>query len=143
VETWKRTFLEKLHDAESRCARQFTSVIEQAVVPAFDELAQFLGSNGFKASSPLRDQIRRSFKFELAENAYVLSIFRFAGIGTFELQTETFVPGVKPVSERETGRLADVTREWAQRLFQGGLDRFVELLAGQKSEAPAEELAAV
>jgi len=140
VDSWKRSFVTRLHEARSRCARQFEDTLERFVVPAFEDLAEFLRDNGFKTSSPLREPERRSFKFELAENAYLLMIFRFAGVGEFELRTETFVPGVEPVLEKSGGRVLDIDASWAQRQFQAGLDRFVDLLAEGTSAEPAEQL---
>lgn len=86
---------------------------------------------------PLNEPGRRSFKFELAENAYLLMIFRFSGVGEFELRTETFVPGAEPVLQKAVGRLTDLTEEWAGRQFQGGLDSFVGLLGGSEDAAAA------
>lgn len=143
MDAWRRSFLDKLREAQSHCAGLFEDVLDRAVAPAFDELASFLRDNGFTMSIPLREPGRRSFKYELAENAYLLVIFRFLGVGEFELQTETFVPGAKPVYEKKRERVADVDRQWAQRLFQAGLDRFIDQLANQKSEQPAAELATV
>jgi hypothetical protein len=145
VDSWKQTFLDKLHQAQSRCAGQFAEAVKKTVVPAYEELASFLSDNGFESSTPLTEEARRSFKFELAENAYVLVILRFSGIGEFELQTETFVPGAKPMSEQHRGRVSEVTSQWAQDLFRAALDQFVELLAKQEARqpAPADALAAV
>lgn len=123
--------------------QRFEDALDRVVVPVFDELSTFLGENGFKVSAPLAEQGRRSFKFELAENAYLLLIFHFSGVDEFELRSETFVPSGEPVLERFTGRASDMRKDWAQKLFQAGLDRFVELLNGRKSEKPSEALAAV
>ncbi len=144
-ESWKRTFLDKLNKAQAECANRFEQALEAQVVPAFDELTPFLRDNGFKVSSPLREQGRRSFKFELAENAYLLMIFRFCGVGEFELRCETFVPGRDPLLKKSVGRLADLDERWSHEQFQSGLDRFVGMLGGQHAEAPdfEAELAAV
>jgi len=143
VDNWKSSFLEKLHRAQEQCARKFSDAIEQSVVPVFDDLAEFLRDNGFTASTPLRESDHRSFKMELAENAYVLMIFRFTGVGEFELRTETFVPGAEPILDKSPCRVVDIDHDWAQRKFHDALDRFVDLLAGQKAAADAEELVAV
>ncbi len=144
-ETWKRSFLDKLNKAQAECASRFEAALESHVVPAFEELTPFLRDNGFKVSSPLREQGRRSFKFELAENAYLLMIFRFCGVGEFELRCETFVPGRDPLLKKSVGRLADLDETWANSQIQGGLDRFVGMLAGQTADVPdfEAELAAV
>lgn len=143
MDNWKSSFLEKLHEAQSKCARQFEGALDRWIVPAFDDLSDFLRDNAFEVSTPLNEEGRRSFKAELAENAYVLLIFRFAGVGEFELRTEIFAPGVDPVMDKETGRVTDIDADWAEKRFQNGLDRFVELLGGQQAQTPAEELAVV
>ena len=143
MDSWKSQFLDKLRDAQSQCAKQFETALDTFVAPVFDDLSGFLRDNGFQVSNPLNENGRRSFKAELAENAYVLLIFRFAGVGEFEMRTEIFVPGAEPVLERENGRLADIDSDWAQTSFQGCLDRFVDALATQESETPTAEPALV
>ncbi len=143
MDSWKRSFLDKLHDAQAQCSKQFESALDKVVTPVFDDLSTFLHDNGFKVSTPLNEEGRRSFKAELAENAYVLMIFRFSGVGEFELRSEMFVPGNEPILEKSVGRVGDLDKNWARKQFQDGLDRFVELLAGRKIEEPSEELAAV
>lgn len=126
---WKEQFLNKLSDAQGRHETEFEQALDDTVVPAFEDLGSFLGDNGFQISTPLRESGRRSFKFELSENAYVLLIFRFSGIGEFEVRTETFVPGREPMLEKSVGRVSDVSVDWAQASFQKALDAFVEMLA--------------
>lgn len=145
VDNWKRSFLDKLNQAQGQCAQRFEDALEKQVVPAFDELCAFVRDHAFKVSTPLQERGRRSFKFELAENAYLLVIFRFSSVGEFELRSETFVPGADPALRRSAGRVADITEKWAGDQFRLGLDGLVELLAGQKplAAAPQEELLAV
>jgi hypothetical protein len=136
VDKWKRSFLDKLHDAQSQCAKQFEESLNRAVTPVFDEFSSFLADNGFKVSTPLSEHGRRSFKYELSENAYLLLIFRFTGIGDYELRTEILAPGNEPVLDKSVGRVSDIDKDWARKLFQGGLDRFVDLLGGRKVSEP-------
>lgn len=137
MDQWKRSFIDKLNNAQTRCAKRFEDALEQTVVPGFEEVAGFVRDHGFKVSSPLQERGRRSFKFELAENAYLLMIFRFTSVGEFELRCETFVPACQPVLRRYVGRIADVSVEWSREQFQVGLDAFVELLSGDGSPSAA------
>jgi hypothetical protein len=139
-DNWKRTFREKLQGALSRCAKQFEEALDRAVVPVFDDLAGFLRDNGFDVSTPLSEPGRRSFKCQLAENAYVLLIFRFATVGEFELHAETFVPGAEPILERSAGRLADIDEDWTRGQLQARLDRFIDLLAENTAAETSEAL---
>ncbi len=142
MDSWKRSFLDKLHQAQARCIKQFEAALHDAVEPVVDEFTGFLRDNGFRVSSPLNEQGRRSFKFELAENAYLLMIFRFSGVGEFELRSEVFVPGQEPQLSKTVCRIPDVNEAWAQRQFREGLESLVAQLAGESREV-AEELAAV
>lgn len=134
---WKSNFVERLNKAQKQCARKFESAVDEHITPAFEELGGFLRDNGFQCSSPLNEPGRRSFKFELAENAYLLMILRFSGVGQFDIRSEIFVPGSDPVLRKAVGRIADVDADWCERLLQEGLDSFVNMLAGE-SAAPAD-----
>ncbi|MCA9243800.1 MAG: hypothetical protein KDA32_07610 [Phycisphaerales bacterium] len=145
MDRWQNNFLEKLNQAQSKWVTSFEETLNRAVTPAFKRVSTFVSDNGFRVTSPLKEDGRRSFKFELAENAYLLLIFRFGGIGELEVRTESFVPGREPSLNRSPVRLVDVDEEWATRQFQQSLDIFVDLLAGAKAAdaANAEELLAV
>jgi len=120
----------------------FEEVLDHTVAPVYEDLSGFLHDNSFKVSMPMNEKGRRSYKFELAENAYLLVIFRFAGVDEYELRNETFIPGHDPILEKFAGRVGDIDREWTESLFRAGLDRFVDSLAGINAEQP-EELVAV
>lgn len=133
MDGWKRNFIDKLGKAQAQCTKKFEEALETAIGPVFEETATFLRDNGFKVSSPLHESGRRSYKFELAENAYLLLILRFTSVGEFELRSEMFVPGSEPQLKKSIGRIADIDTTWAQEQFRAGLDKFVDLLAGGSS----------
>lgn len=143
VESWKNDFLDKLGQAKNQWVKQFEDAIKSAVEPAYDNLRSFLADNGFSVSKPMCEEGRHSFKFELAENAYLLMIFRQSGVGEFEVRCETFVPGGDPVLMKAVARLKEVDEEWASQHFQSALDTFVDLLCGRSPADAAEELATV
>ncbi|MFO0837247.1 MAG: hypothetical protein U1D55_01880 [Phycisphaerae bacterium] len=132
AEVWKRQFLDKLSNVQSRWAKRFEETLDATVVPAFSEISPFLRENGFTVSTPMRDEGRRSFKFELIENAYLLMIFRCANVGAFELRCESFVPGAEPRLSKQVCRISEINDEWSRQRFQNSLNAFVELLAGKK-----------
>lgn len=138
---WKKSFAEKLGRVRSRWATQMDQALENSVVPVFNGLAEFLRENGFRVAVPLRETGRRSFKFELAEDAYLLMVFEARGVGEFELTRESFVLGSDPKIQKSTERVANLDPEWTQQEFQSALDSFVEMLGG--SQAPAQEELAV
>lgn len=126
---WQNSFLEKLSQAQSRWLRRFEEVLEDAIAPVFANIKDFLADNGFHVSSPLRELGRRSYKFELAENAYLLVIFRSLGVGEFEARYESFVPGCEPSFKKTIVRVSDVGESWARKYLQTGLDNFIDQLA--------------
>ena len=141
---WRDEFLGKLNKAQAHWNKQFEDALDSSFVPVFDDFKGFLADNGFKLSVPLSEPGRRSFKFELAENAYMLMIFRSSGVGEFELRTESFVPGSEPVLNKAVGRVADFTKDWVTERVQTALDTFVDLLSGAQRPQPAiEELVGV
>jgi hypothetical protein len=139
---WKRSFIRKLDQVREHWVQEFEGALAGSVMPAFDDLAEFLRDHGFRLSTPVHDGDRRSFKFELTEDTYLLMIFRFEGPGSFELRSESHVSKAEPVTECVVARLADLDQARARELFQAALDTFVALLCG-KSAQPAEEFAAV
>lgn len=140
MDDWKRSFVDKLSQAQSQWNRRFEETIDSVIVPVFDEFAAFLRTNGFHVSSPMRQEGRRSFKFELAENAYVLLIYRATAIGEFEMRSECFVPGNEPLMHKTLCRVGDVSEGLCRQQFQSSLDSFVEFLAGTKQGAALEQL---
>lgn len=143
MDEWKQAFLEKLSRAQRHWTSEFEDALDRHFVPVFEEFKEFLGDNGFRLSTPLREPGRRSFKFELAENAYLLLILRSTGVGEFELRCESFVPGREPALGESVHRVADLNQKWATRQVRAALDTFVDLLAGQPDPAAAEVPAAV
>ncbi len=137
MDAWKRSFSEKLAQAQARWAARLDEALDSAVTPVFGELHEFLQNNGITAATPLREKGRRSYKFELSEDAYVLLLFRGRGVGEFELTRETFVLGQRPNVQKLTERLTVLTPEWVQQEFQTALDDFVDRLV-EREEAPAE-----
>ncbi len=138
MDEWKQSFVERLGRVQSRWAARLDQTLDAVVKPVFDDLAEFLRENGFSASTPLRASGRRSFKFELAEDAYVLLIFRSVGVGEFELSREVFLLGSPPDVTRLTERVATLDADWARAQFQAALDAFVEILSGRENATEPE-----
>jgi hypothetical protein len=134
---WKQNFSEKLKQVQAHWIQQFDNALDNDVMPAYDDVAAFVRNHDIATSIPMREEGRRSFKFELAENAYLLMIFRSTGIGEFEVRCESFAPGQEPKFAKQKERIADVNEAWAQRRFREALDTFVDHLAG--NEVPVEE----
>jgi hypothetical protein len=132
MNNWQSNFLDKLNKVQTQWVRSFESTMDRFIMAAFEDVASFVRDNGFKVSTPLQDDGRRSFKFELSENAYLLMIFRFSGVGEFELRCESFTPGGEPTLSKSMMRLADVDEEWAGKQFQSALDSFLEAMAGSR-----------
>ncbi len=139
MDDWKRTFAEKLGQAQARWAGRLDEVLDNTITPVFKDLDEFLQTNGMSSSMPLHEPGRRSYKFELAEDAYVLLLICSRGMGEVEVTRETFVLGQRPVIRKTGERVGALTAEWAEHEFTTALDGFVEQLANATpSEAPAE-----
>lgn len=142
VQDWKRNFVERLDEARQGWVNQFDDVLDKQIGSVFQDLAGFVGNHGFKVSTPMQERGRRSFKFELAENAYVLLIFRSTGIGEFEVRLECFAPAAEPILEKSIERLSDADRAWAENRFQNALDLFIRKLSaapgGRGGNLPAD-----
>ena len=137
MDEWKRCFLEKLSQVQSRWAARFDQALDDSVVPVFNDLADFLQQNGLTATTPMHKSGCRSLKFELAEDAYLLMIFQSTGIGEFELTRQVFVLGSEPHVRKSTERLANVNQDWAEQEMQSALNVFLERLSAV--DVPAEE----
>jgi hypothetical protein len=141
MKEWKQSFAEKLSRVQSQWGARLDDALDHNVQPVYEDLADFVRKHGFSTSVPLHEVGRRSFKFELAEDAYVLLIFKTSGMGDFELSCETFVLGTEPKARKVVERLGRLTEAWARQEFQATLNAFVELLGG--APAPQEEPALV
>jgi hypothetical protein len=142
MDQWKQTFAKRLSDVQARWAVQFDDTLDNSVNTVFHELADFLLEYGITAAIPMQEPGRRSFKFELAEDAYLLVIFRSRAVDEFELSRQSFALGSETKLRKSTERLSTVTKELSRREFQAALDAFIELLGGPQVPTE-EELAAV
>ncbi len=138
MDAWKQSFVSKLDDARSHWSQHFDNLLESVVAPAFDEFGVFLQNHEFSSSQPMKEPGRRSFKFELSENTYVLLMFRSTGLGSFELRSECFVPGRDSQNDQSDHRVSDLDDGWARGQFQAALDAFVELLSGSQEQSCEE-----
>ena len=142
---WQKRFSQKLELARSASSEQFEVVADQTLVPAFETFQKFTAQQGVAASAPLVNLGARTFKFALAENAYLLMTFRLSGLDYCELYGEFVIPGrgkLPPVHQHI--ELAEVNGAWARRAFEESLDHFVDALVGAMSDAskPASAMAA-
>jgi hypothetical protein len=142
MDQWKQAFLNKLSQAQSQWISRFDEALNTYFAPVFEEYRQFLADNGFRLSVPMRESGRRSFKFELSENAYLLMILRSTGVGELELRCESFVPSCDPAQSRTIVTVSQVNEEWVTERVRGALETFVDLLSSA-IPAPQEELTAV
>lgn len=140
MDDWKRAFSDKLTQAQTQWNRRFEETLDTVIVPVYEEFASFLRTNGFHVSAPMRQDGRRSYKFELAENAYLLMIFRATAIGEFEVRSECFVPGGEPTLAKTHCRVAEISETNVRQHFQAALDSFVEHLAGGKQVQQLEQM---
>ena len=95
---WEKEFtkkMESLKEQSSGCLERF---LQEDLQGAFDALSGFLAQWKFQSSNPQTQPGRRSFKFGLTEDAYVLVTFHLEGVDTLECDTEYGLPGVGRVA---------------------------------------------
>lgn len=141
MDEWQQLFVKKLERVQDRWSERLDEVLDNVAQPVFEELSQFLRHNGFVTATPLRERGRRSFKFEMGEDVYVLVIFEVRSGGEFQLTRQVFAVGEEPQVHRSIERISAVSRKWAQDTYRHALDAFVNLLGG--AEEPVEEEVAV
>lgn len=132
---WRQSFTRKLEGLRSQWIKNFEEHMRDDVGPAFDEIASFVGEHGFRASSPLVQPDRRSFKFEMTENAYVLMTIRHNSVEEVVVKCEYFAPGADPGEYEVRAGLHEVNRGWAKERFQEALDTFVDALDKRRTPA--------
>lgn len=132
---WQSSFARSMENVRSHWVKRFEDSVGKHVGPAFEEIAAFVSKHGIKAAAPLKQSDRRSFKFEIAENAYALVSFRHVGMDDVQMTCEYFVPGGDPGSYDTRVSCVDVTREWATAQFQEALDSLVNALNNGEGSA--------
>jgi hypothetical protein len=140
MDEWQRDFASRIGALQEQWAARFTTLIESTAEPVSREFAEFLKPWNFRISAPRAESMLRSFKFELAEDAYVLIFFRGKGIDAVECEYESSVPGTGSAHGERTerpGREAD--REWVESCFQRALDDFVAKLAETENATASPE----
>lgn len=144
---WQESFLRDLDELRSHWVQKFDEVAARCILPVYEEMADFLGKNGLKCSAPLTNKDRRAFRFEFAENAYLLLTFTHDGIEDLLLKVEYFVPGGDPGDYDVRAPLKDLNEDWARDQMQRAMDAFVRAfksssdVAGGDSPADLELLA--
>lgn len=137
---WQNSFARSMDNVRVHWVKRFDESVSQRVGPAFEEISAFVSKHGFRPSTPMKQGDRRSYKFELNENAYALLTFRHEGLDDMHMSCEYFVPGGDPGTYETRVSCADVTREWAGAQFQEALDSLVSALSATLSQQKDAEL---
>jgi len=138
---WEKEFAKKmelLHEQSTTCLEQF---LQEDLQNAFDAMSAFLAQWKFHTSTPQTQAGRRSFKFGLTEDAYVIVTFRLEGVDLLECETEYGLPAVGRVNgTRSTSSLRKADQQWGESCFQKALDGLLvklgELDARKKGREP-------
>jgi hypothetical protein len=137
---WEKEFAKKmdsLHEQSSSCLNRF---LQDDLQAAYEGMGTFLGQWKYQTSVPQTQAGRRSFKFALTEDAYVLVTFRLDGIDTLECESEYGLPGVgRSPGSRWASSLRRADRVWGENCFQKALDGFITKLAEADSKKKGRE----
>ena len=127
---WREEFVERIAVVRQGVLDLFEHFAGETLTPVFDELRSFTADHGLRGSAPVSKADFRTFKFSVAENAYVLITFRPRGLDRIEVFSEFTVPHRPKVSPLyDSTELIEAGRVWAQRSFEQALDRFAEVMA--------------
>ena len=137
---WQQGFATKIEGLREQWCRQFDVLATETLEPVFSEFGEFVRQWDFQASAPQTQSAVRTFKFALAEDAYVLVFFRSKGLDAVQWLYEYVVPGQGTGKSRVSETVApDVSRGWAEDCFQTALEDFGAKLAGaERAREPAE-----
>lgn len=137
---WQKSFTKRMDGLRDQWARRFEVLAAETLDPAFEELADFLKTQGFESAAPQKQKGLRSFKFALSEDGYVLVTFRNVGLDAVEGEYEYCLPR-QGMSEcvRAARSNAGLNAEWVNRCFQQALDAFVERFAQCERSADTRE----
>jgi len=140
MDKWKQGFAEKIEALQDQWRRQFDVLVEETLEPVFSEFDEFVRPWDFQASIPQAQSPVRTFKFTLAEDAYVLVFFRSKGVDTVQCLYEYAIPGQGTSKSRRSDTVVrNVSREWAKDCFQTALDDFVaKLTEAERARETAE-----
>jgi len=124
---WQKKFAEKVDTIRKASSQQFEQVVEDVVMPTFDQFRNFTTQHGLRATAPIVKVGIRSFKFSVTENAYALITFRHTGIEHCEVECEYFIPGVEKLPTTDARvELSKPGTEWVQGVFETSLDQFMD-----------------
>lgn len=127
MNAWQKRFAEKMEVVREVSRGRFTELTEKALGPIFEEFKGFTYEQGIKSSAPVATAGFQTYKFAITENAFLLLTFRLVGLEHCEMLAEYFVPKQKklaPISE--TIELVEANPDWVRRMFEQGLERFVD-----------------
>lgn len=134
---WRKRFAEKMEFVREVALARFDEFASKTLGPLYEEFSAFTGEHGVKAANPLANGEARTYRFSVAENAYVLLTFRSAGVERCELLSEFSVPNrEKPAPVKSSVNLLDADDVWARRAFEESLERFAEAVAEAFAEKP-------
>jgi hypothetical protein len=133
---WQERFARQMNKIREQSAGRFQKFSDDVLEPVFNDLSEFVAQWDMRATEPQNQNDRRTFKFALTEDAYVLLNFRLHGVEAVECGYECWIPGIG----RQPGghahmNLSEADRSWAESFFQACLDH----LASQYSEKHGSE----
>ena len=126
---WQQSFAGKIEALRETWAQRFDTMAKETLEPTFEEFTEFVQQWNIQSNIPRAQNSMRSFKFILAEDAYVLIFFRGKGVDAVECQYGCAIPG-QGTSEgpRSDTMVCNVDRKWAENCFKTALDAFVTKL---------------
>jgi len=141
---WKQEFARKMEDLGEQSSADFDRFADEVLVPIFRDVSEFVAQWRFQTSIPQSNMGKKSFKFALTENRYLLILFRIEGINTLGCEYECCLPGKECIAgPRNSMILYNANQLWAESCFQTALDDFIEKFSSDKVRQEMSALAEV
>jgi hypothetical protein len=123
---WQEQFAQQMDALCAQSSSWFDRFSDDVIVPSLETLTGFLDRWHYEITTPACDEARRTFRFALTEDGYLLVWFRMEGFDTLECEYEYSLPGVGRVKGvRTTGSLRAADADWVESCFQMALNAFV------------------
>ncbi len=137
---WEREFSRKMESLRELSTDSLERFMQADLQTAFEGVTNFLSQWKFQTSTPQTQPGRRSFKFALTEDAYVLVTFRLEGIDSLECEWEYGIPVVGRIAGlRCSSSLRKVDRQWGDSCLQKALDGFLTKLGEADAKKKGRE----
>ena len=123
---WQEQFAQQMDALCAQSSTWFDRFADDVLEPTLESMTGFLDRWNYEITLPPCEPGRRTFRFGLTEDGYMLLWFRLEGFDTLQCEYEYSLPGVGRVQGvRTTAGLRSADSDWVDSCFQMALGAFV------------------